>query len=833
MNCWHEENDMDVAPDPRYVGSIREANIAIGGPQVIIAEGQRIEAPTRAELLAYLANVRGAYGRWADVADGEPADEGQERFLEMRALPMRLAQYNPLRAEGDAPAVALLDAVQGAARTIILGEPGSGKSSALERLAWVTATGSLRQAAEDADAPLVVPVLARLADFRGEAELIPLLRRALNELGPWQLGDASVRLLLWARNVRFMLLLDGLNEFERAQVAAGRTAVRGHLRDYGSHAVHLSCRTADFDAEQELHPELRVLPDAALWSVQELVDAIPHWEAEGASDVRDYLRFHLGDNARPVYEHLHRDERLATLARIPLFLWMFRLAAERGQGELPKNRGELVRGFVRAPRVLGRVPIKEDRPVVERSLEHLAWRMQQAGSLQCDGDELYAALEEARGKRSLDLDTLAGYLKRTGLLLDLGDERYKLLHQLVQEYGAAAHLLHCGETGAQAPRLARDEWWRETCILALWLDGSLHTPQYLFALMGDAAVDLRVRVAAATILGEVGDPRFVRRVYAGGVAAIEPTMVAIPAGLATLGGEDEEADSDEQPECQVPVAAFALALYPVTNAEFACFVEARGYDDPTLWTLGGQAWLRGEGKLDPETERDLREFYHYFSRDVEAFIAEIKRIRAMDDASADNYRWFAANWSEDEYVEAYASQILGEQRREPYYWHDSRFNQPTQPVVGVNWYEATAYATWLGRVTGRNYRLPSEAEWEWAARRNSRRYAWGNDWEAGRCNWRGSGLNRPNPVGVYPHGVTEDGLHELSGNVYEWTLSLFRPYPYSAGDGREEAGVDGQRAVRGGSWYIDRNTVRCAYRLRYGPRGRDIDIGFRLARTLS
>ncbi len=618
---------MEMTPDPRYIGSIRDANIAIGGPQIIIADGQRIEAPTRAELLAYLAAVRRAYDRWADVADGEPAGDGQERFIEMRALPMRLAQYNPQRMDGDAPSVALLEAVQGAARTIILGEPGSGKSSALERLAWVTATGSLRQAAEDADAPLVVPVLARLADYRGEGDLTPLLRRALNELGPWQLGDASVRLLLWATNVRFMLLLDGLNEFERAQVAAGRKAVRGHLRDYGSHAVHLSCRTADFDAEQEQHPELRVLPDAALWSVQELVDAIAHWEAEGASDVRDYLRFHLGDNARRVYEHLHNDERLATMARIPLFLWMFRLAAERGQGELPKNRGELVRSFVRAPRVLGRVPIKEDRPVVERSLEQVAWRMQQAGALQSDGDALYAALEEARGKRSLELDTLAGYLKRSGLLLDLGDERYKLLHQLVQEYGAAAHLLHSGATGAQVPRLAQDEWWRETCILALWLDTSLHTPDYLFALMGDAAVDLRVRVAAATILGEVGDPRFVRRAYAGGVEAIEPEMVRIPAGLATLGGEDEEADDDEKPECQVPVAAFELAVYPVTNAEFACFVDAKGYDDPTLWTPGGQAWLRGEGKLDPETEQQLRDVYRYFSRDVEAWISRTKRDR--------------------------------------------------------------------------------------------------------------------------------------------------------------------------------------------------------------
>ena len=115
----------------------------------------------------------------------------------------------------------------------------------------------------------------------------------------------------------------------------------------------------------------------------------------------------------------------------------------------------------------------------------------------------------------------------------------------------------------------------------------------------------------------------------------------------------------------------------------------------------------------------------------------------MDDASADDYRWIAANWSEDEFVEAYASQILGEQRREPYYWHDSRFNQPNQPVVGVNWYEAMAYAAWLARVTGKPYRLPTEAEWEWAARRNSRRYPWGDEWDAGALQLAGQ---RPEPA---------------------------------------------------------------------------------------
>jgi formylglycine-generating enzyme required for sulfatase activity len=283
----------------------------------------------------------------------------------------------------------------------------------------------------------------------------------------------------------------------------------------------------------------------------------------------------------------------------------------------------------------------------------------------------------------------------------------------------------------------------------------------------------------------------------------------------------------------------------VTNVEFACFVEAGGYDDPSLWTAGGQAWLRGEGQLDPETEQALRGLYREFSWDVETFISQTKQESAMDDALADNYRRIAANMSEDAYVQAYTSRIFGEQRREPVYWQDSRYNRRTQPVVGVNWYEAMAYAAWLARVTGKGYCLPSEAQWEWAARRrqkrtlwnwgnrSGRRYPWGDKWDGNKCNWRGSGLNTPNPVGVYPHGVTADGLHELAGNVYEWTATLYRPYRYRADDGREAANVEGLRVVRGGSWYTDQRTVRCACRGWDDPWLWSRNRGFRLARTLS
>ncbi len=146
------------------------------------------------------------------------------------------------------------------------------------------------------------------------------------------------------------------------------------------------------------------------------------------------------------------------------------------------------------------------------------------------------------------------------------------------------------------------------------------------------------------------------------------------------------------------------------------------------------------------------------------------------------------------------------------------------PAVLVTWQQANAYCKWVGG------RLPTEAEWEKAARgTDGRIYPWGNEWDVSKANTAESRREDATSVGQFPTGASPYGALDMVGNVWQWTNSLDKPYPYEPNDGREDPKVGGLRITRGGSWLFGAGVDRIATRNRFEATDASLSIGFRCA----
>jgi iron(II)-dependent oxidoreductase len=260
-----------------------------------------------------------------------------------------------------------------------------------------------------------------------------------------------------------------------------------------------------------------------------------------------------------------------------------------------------------------------------------------------------------------------------------------------------------------------------------------------------------------------------------------PPEVLVPGGPFTMGTSTEPwALDNERPAHTVQVAPFYLDTTPVTCGAYAQFIDGGGYDDPRWWTAAGWEHRQDAGLTAPL----------YWRRE-------------------------GPQWTR---------RVFG--RQEPIV--------PNEPVLHVSWYEADAYARWAGR------RLPTEAEWEKAARFDpatglTRRYPWGNaDPDTSHANLSQAFL-RPAPAGSYPGGAAPCGARQLIGDVWEWTSSDFSPYPgFEAWPYKEYSEVffgPEYKVLRGGSFAVSPVVSRGTFRNWDYPIRRQIFAGFRTARS--
>ena len=173
--------------------------------------------------------------------------------------------------------------------------------------------------------------------------------------------------------------------------------------------------------------------------------------------------------------------------------------------------------------------------------------------------------------------------------------------------------------------------------------------------------------------------------------------------------------------------------------------------------------------------------------------------------------------------------------RLPQFWTD--FRHPAEygnhPVAGVSYADCLMYCDWINSETNSNYRLPTETEWEKAARgTDGRMYPWGNKFEKWRCNTAESNRAETSSVGIFsPSGDSPWGVCDIAGNVFEWTMSAYAPYPIEENPLPNPKKPDENIVIRGGGWYYSRKLVRCAAREVVIPTFVSPVLGFRLAKT--
>jgi formylglycine-generating enzyme required for sulfatase activity len=259
-------------------------------------------------------------------------------------------------------------------------------------------------------------------------------------------------------------------------------------------------------------------------------------------------------------------------------------------------------------------------------------------------------------------------------------------------------------------------------------------------------------------------------------SSVQPSLARIPAGDFLMGASD--AGRDQRPVHRVWVSEFFIGRFPVTQDEYARFVRATGRPAPAVRTLP----LIAAGEREEE-------------------------FRAL----AASYAWRDDAWPE---------------------------GRGSHPVVLVGHEDAQAYCAWLSHQIGRDVRLPTEAEWEKAARggREGQRYPWGDELDPSRCNYLPD-PSAKNERGTRPAGTYEPngyGLYDMVGNVWEWVADWYGSEYYAAGDTRDPRGplTGTMRVVRGGSWVnSDEAMLRIAYRHQVPPDTYAHSIGFRIVCT--
>ncbi|MCP4699390.1 MAG: SUMF1/EgtB/PvdO family nonheme iron enzyme [Gammaproteobacteria bacterium] len=559
---------------------------------------------------------------------------------------------------------------------------------------------------------------------------------------------------------------------------------------------------------------------------------------------------------------------LAELASRPLLLTLM-AALHTGRGRLPEDRARLYNDSVelllgdwqRSRQVRG----PDGRPVAEagmlqvlesdlgevrKAMEKLAFQVHERQRREQSGTdapadirkgEVLEAFDPLLNRGELRSRQLLEYLDRQAGLLIAREEGgpYAFPHRSFQEYLAACRVCNLPDYLDRFRKLAEQDpaWWREVFLLGTGRlcesSAGLVTHMVNALLPRDTAkvkkpTDKEWRKAA--LAGEALLEQFILDHLQEDDAYVE-VYEKIRDWLARCLKEGRLPPRER--------AAAGEVLGRLGDPRPGIGLDKNGLPD-IVWAdiPGGEFWMGSEdGRNNERPCHQLRLDAFRIAR----YPVTVAQYRAFMDAGGyDEERWWTKpGWAWrtgelDKWKDAKEYALLLEHRSvktrgQPWNWPNQQrfFNYP---VRSVTWFEAAAFCCWLGAQLDADIRLPAEAQWERAAAgRDGRKFPWGDaEWDEQRANLKKSGINHPVAAGLYPAGATPEKVLDLAGNLWEWCLSLYKKYPCQEEDGRNDLETKGYRILRGGVYYIDKSRARCTYRNRYLPDSYYEHVGFRV-----
>jgi len=773
---------------------------------------------------------------YIDLNTTEAVDKktGKPVKMDARELSREREETRPLTA---------LEAAAANDRLVILGDPGSGKSAFVNHLMFALAEKQLRP---PSDLPAnwrpgaLFPVRVLLRELAvtleqknaaaclqhsGEnrrRELGRLVHEHIaGHLADYDAPDFAETLRRLMHDGRCLLVFDGLDEAPPRQRDLLREAVEAFCQTDSGNRFLVTCRIRSYEGAACL-PSFKTAT-LAPFEEDQVASFIDRWY----DALAQFEQFAPEPVAKKKANLKEAAQRLPqSLARNPLLLTTI-ANVHANDVELPNQRVKL---YQRAAEILlrrwqehkaGKISLFEEIGLTDDlKIYHALWELGHFAQKAERGNEA-ADIPEAEALQILArnfagvaqpwgaAERFLGFVDQTaGLLIGRGGaagDVFAFPHRTFQEYFAGCHLAKgARDFKRELLRLLPEgDYWRLTAQLgveeilhqdrnpnaaldvayflcpaqepafteapawrgALWAgyfaleiglqrvaddnvpeQGALFLERlrrHLVTILEKGLLPARERADAGFALAKLGDPR-------PGVCALPPIWIELAGGRFVMG---DEKDSSAH---EVELSPFQISKYPVTNAQFAEFVNAGGYHEKKWWSKDGWEYRQKE-------------------------------------------KW-----------------------QQPRYWDHEDFNLPNQPVVGVSWFEAAAFCNWLSEQTKMSARLPTEAEWEFAARGSEgRKYPW-NDTvpTVEHANYEDLKLNRPTAVGSFPLGATPTGIFDLSGNVWEWCGDWYGDN-YYAECKKEKGGVvenptgpktGSWRVLRGGAYYSDATGLRGSWR---------------------